>query len=70
MEAYNWRQEREWERTAWLAFHTLVPWLEKGSKLTPRDLLAAADPKEEAPVLTREEAHAELEKLKREMGAA
>jgi hypothetical protein len=71
IEAHDWREERRYEQLAWLAYHSLLPWLGKDSKLTPADLLKKPDSDTaEGPrqALTAEEARAELEQIKREMG--
>lgn len=71
LEAWWWREDREMERAAWLAWHFLIPWQKKGSKLKPSDLLPD---KEKAsgnrPRLAQSPADRkrDLEHLKREMG--
>ena len=58
------------ERAAWLAWHFLIPYQKKGSRLQPRDLLPdppKKEAKERREVSPADRARA-IEDLKREMG--
>lgn len=44
VEGYHRRQEREWERTAWLVQHMYVPHLKKGKKPPTIDALLGRKP--------------------------
>lgn len=68
---HAWRMERRMEELAWLAWHSLLPWLEKDSKIRPSDLLPPKDVPEPTlgGRLEQLQAHAnDLEYLKKKMG--
>lgn len=59
------------ERAAWLAWHFLLPWAKKGSRLKPKDLLGDHEATRKATkTITKDEARRELAALVAEMEGA
>jgi hypothetical protein len=46
VEAYTWRDEQAWRKTAWQTAHLLNIWLKKEDRITVDDLLQKEKPKE------------------------
>lgn len=46
-DGYRWREERAYDRMAWMTAYLLSPWCAEDARITPADLLGRTDPANE-----------------------